>query len=179
MFAELDRLLEPVPLAARSWRLAADTPLQGWPRLVALGRGEGEAEERRRVRVEVTFAVDEAGEPVMTGRLATTLRCICQRCLEEMELALVAEPKLFFGPVARLGAAAEAGGFEACEPEPGATLRQVLEDELLLSVPAFPAHADGKDCGPLAQKLAALEAPAGGDGSGSPFAVLAGLKRKN
>lgn len=177
MFAELDRLLEPAPLAARSWHLAAATPLQDWPRLVALEPGVGS--EGRTVRVEIRFATNETGDPVMAGRLATTLRCTCQRCLEEMDLELVAEPKLFFGQAASLGAAAEAAGYECCEVEPGATLRQVLEDELLLAVPAFPAHADGADCGPLAQKLAAVEAPAGGEGVASPFAVLAGLKRKN
>jgi uncharacterized protein len=92
---------------------------------------------------------------------------------------LRARPKLLFGQADELGEAAAAAGFELCEPEPGATLRQLLEDEALLSMPAFPVHERSEECGALAAKLAELAPVEGGEKSSSPFAVLAGLKRKN
>lgn len=131
------------------------------------------------VRIEVAMREDDHGVPVLEGEVAVTLRCICQRCLEEMELDLHAQPRLFFGRADQLGEAAAAAGFEHCELTPGITLRQLLEDEALLSMPAFPVHEDGGECGALAAKLAELEPAASGTSSSSPFAVLAGLKRRN
>jgi len=131
------------------------------------------------VRVDVSMREDDSGAPVLEGDVTVTMRCTCQRCLEEMELDLHAQPKLFFGRADQLGEAAMAAGFELCEPEPGMTLRQLLEDEALLSMPAFPVHERSEDCGMLAARLAELEPAEGGKKSSSPFAVLAELKRKN
>lgn len=177
MSAELDRLLEPEALAARGLKFSAETPMSDWPRLEALDL-PGPAPDRV-VRVDVAFRADETGVPVLEGELTARVRCICQRCLEEMELELRARPKLVFGGDEALGAAAEASGYELCELEPGATLRQLLEDEVLLSMPVFPVHERSEDCGALAAKLAELEPARDGESSSSPFAVLAGLKRKN
>jgi uncharacterized protein len=183
MCAELDRLFEPRALAARAWRLRVETPLSEWLRLATLdGLVADEAAAAvtgRTVRIDVSMREDENGAPLLEGELAVTLRCTCQRCLEEMELELRAQPRLFFGRADQLGEAAIAGGFELCEPEPGATLRHLLEDEALLSMPAFPVHGRSEDCGLLAAKLAELEPAEGGYRSSSPFAVLAELKRKN
>lgn len=177
MSAELDRLLEPRALAARSWQFRAESPLREWPRLAGLNEAGAEAGET--VRLDVAFREDESGAAVLEGELAVAVRCVCQRCLEDMELELSARPKLYFGPAEQLGAAAEAAGFEHCELEPGMTLRQLLEDEVLLAVPVFPAHERSEDCGALAAKLAELEPADRGEKPTSPFAVLAGLKRKN
>lgn len=177
MFAELDRLLEPAALAARAWRLRAETPLRDWPRLAELNPGGAEAGES--VKLDLAWRGDESGVALLEGELEVKLRCICQRCLEEMELDLRAQPKLYFGGAEEPGAAAAADGFELCELEPGVTLRQLLEDEALLSLPVFPVHERSEDCGALAAKLAELEPARSGDKSSSPFAVLAELKRKN
>lgn len=182
MCVELDRLFEPRVLAARAWQLRAETPLAGWPRLASLDApavGTGNARENRAVLVDVELREDDGGVPVLMGEVAVTLRCICQRCLEVMELDVRARPKLFFGRAEQLGEAAKTAGFEHCELEPGATLRQLLEDEALLSMPAFPVHGRSEDCGALAAKLAELEPVPGGEHSSSPFAGLAELMRKN
>jgi len=183
MSAELDRLFEPGALAARAWRLQVESPLVEWDRLVSLNgpvtEGWTAAMASRNVSIDVRVHEDANGVPVLEGELSATLRCVCQRCLEEMEFDLRARPKLFFGRADQLGDAASAAGFEHCELEPGATLRQVLEDEALLSVPAFPVHVRSEECGMLAAKLAELEPAEGGDKSSSPFAVLAELKPKN
>jgi uncharacterized protein len=177
MSVELDRLLEPQALAARSWRVRAEAPLRDWPRLAPLN--EAGAAAGATVALDVAFRLDEGGAPVLEGELAVTVRCTCQRCLEEMDYELRATPMLYFGKAEELGAAAAEAGFEHSEPEPGMTVRQVLEDEALLALPVFPVHARSEDCGALAAKLAELEPPPSGERSTSPFAVLAGLKRKN
>jgi len=180
MSAELDRFFEPRVLSARAWRERSVTPLEEWPRLAELDALGGKAAAPgRMVRLEVALHEDDSGVPLLEGKVAVTVRCICQRCLEEMELDLHAQPRLFFGRADQLGEAAVAAGFEHCEPAPGITLRQLLEDEVLLSVPAFPVHERSEDCGALAARLAELEPAEGGEKSSGPFAVLAGLKRKN
>ena len=177
MSAELDRLLEPGAFAARGLHVSVDTPLREWGRLAAVDEA-GEASAKQ-VRVDVRFQPDANGAPLLEGEIGFRLGCFCQRCLEPLLLDLVARPKLFFGAGNELGPSAAAAGFEHCEPEPGVTLRQLLEDEALLSIPAFPVHERSEDCGTLADELAALEPADGGQKSSSPFAVLAELKRKN
>ena len=177
MSAELDRVLEPAVLAAKGWRWAAQAPLSGWPRLAALDPAGAAA--GREVAVRVAWREDEQGVPLLEGELDLRMSATCQRCLEEMELELHARPRLFFGSEAQLGESAAAAGFEACEPEPGVTLRQLLEDEALLAVPVFPVHPRAEDCGALAAKLAQMEPGSDGQSGTSPFAVLAELKRKN
>lgn len=180
MFAELDRLLEPQVLAARGWRLKAEAALREWPRLAAVDEVGGcVAGPGRQVSCDVVFREDDNGTAVLEGELAVTLSCICQRCLENMALDLQATPRLVFGAAEQLGIAAAEAGFESCEPEPGVTLRQLLEDEILLAMPVFPVHERREDCGALADRLAELEPAASGEGSSGPFAVLAGLKRKD
>jgi uncharacterized protein len=131
------------------------------------------------VHIDVTLREGEDGVALLEGEIAVSVRCICQRCLEEMEFALHVQPKLYFGSAEQIGLKAMEAGFEPFEPEPGATLRQVLEDEALLAMPGFPVHERLEDCGALAAKLAELDPADGGHKSSTPFAVLAGLKRKD
>lgn len=182
MFAELDRVLEPAALAARDWELAGEDALTQWPRLAALDSAAaadgapGRAAQDRAVRIQAVCRRDDAGAPVLVAELAAVIRVVCQRCLESMELELRASPRLAFG-AEREGESSS--GFEFCEIEAGTTLRKLLEDELLLSVPPFPTHGRSEDCGALAAKLAEFKPADGGQKSSSPFAVLAELKRKD
>jgi uncharacterized protein len=177
MSAALDRSVDPAALAARGWRWSGETPLREWPRLASLDPA-GEAAGRT-VSASVAWRENEQGVPLLEGELDLRLGAVCQRCLEAMEVELHVQPKLFFGDPARMDPALEEAGFEGCELEPGATLRQLLEDEVLLSVPAFPVHQHKEDCGALAEELAQLEPGKAGRSGSSPFAVLAELKRKN
>jgi uncharacterized protein len=182
MSAELDRVFDPRALAARNWKLSVETRLAQWPRLSAvddavLASSGGGAD--RKVSIEVALWEDERGVARLEAALDFAVRCVCQRCLEVMDLDVHARPKLFFGGADELDKGALAAGYEHCELEPGATLRQLLEDEALLSIPVFPVHERSDECGALAAKLAELKPAEGGDKSSSPFAVLAELKRKD
>lgn len=175
MSGELDRSLEAAVLAAQGWSLRAETPLAAWPRLAAASV-EGLASGP--VRIDLAFRHAHGGVPVLEGCLGATIRGTCQRCLEEMGITLRAELKLYFGRPEQMDEDAVSAGFEPFECEPGLTLRDLLEDELLLSVPAFPVHESGEECGPLAGRLAELEPESVGHVPAGPFAVLAGLKTR-
>lgn len=176
MSAELDRMLEPAALAAGSSRLSIESPLEGWPRLAALDPGGGAG---RALRLALAWREDDAGAALLEGSIQLGIGATCQRCLEDMELELLAELKLYFGRPESLGTAIAADGFETVELEPGMTLRGLLEDEVLLAMPVFPVHARGEECGALASKLAELEPAEGGEQASGPFAALAALKRKD
>jgi uncharacterized protein len=175
MSADLDREMEPEALAARGLKLVLENPLRDWARLAAFDPQA--AAGGQQVRLDLQWRLGEDGVPILEGELAVGLSTQCQRCLEGLSLELSARPKLYFGRAEQMGADVAAAGFEACEPEPGVTLRQLLEDEILLSWPAFPAHGRSEECGPLAEVLARLEPADRGESTTSPFAVLAELKR--
>jgi uncharacterized protein len=175
MSGELDRPLEAAVLAAQGWNLRTETPLAAWPRLAATSL---ERMASGPVRIELAFRHALGGVPVLEGWIGAILGGTCQRCLEEMEIALRAELKLYFGKPEQMDEDAVSAGFEPFECEPGLTLRDLLEDELLLSVPAFPVHEGDEECGPLAGRLAELEPEPVGHGPAGPFAVLAGLKTR-
>lgn len=168
MSAELDRVLEPAGLAARDFRLERSEPVVGWPRLAELATPGGDVELR------VTVRGAPGGGALLEAELATRVDATCQRCLEPMSIELVATPRLAFDV-----AGAEPAGYEPGELEEGTTLRQLLEDEMLLALPAVPVHARREDCGPLADELVDLAPDEERAPRQRPFGVLAGLGRKD
>lgn len=168
MPAELDRAFEPAGLAVRGYRLEIEESLAAWPRLLETAeRPEGT------VRVRAEFHVGAGGSSLLAGELSAALAVRCQRCLEPLELELRSVPRLAFGT-----GGVDPPGYESCELDDGITLRQFLEDELLLAIPPIVTHARSEDCGPLASKLAELNAEEA-EQRQSPFAALAELKRKD
>lgn len=127
--------------------------------------------------VTLSFAVDEQGIPHVRGWVRGEVALICQRCLAPLTLPVSAEMDL--GIVAsdeeakRLPAYYDpllAGG----QP---LSVAELVEDELLLALPAIARHADGV-C--AAAKPASETVPAEEDeAAANPFAVLARLKSKH
>jgi uncharacterized protein len=106
------------------------------------------------------------------------VRLICQRCLQAFGWPVASEFKLAF--VA--DEAAEAGlppdydavllGYER------PSLRDMVEDELLLALPLVPMHPSKEDCGPLGQSAASEECLVSAEDVRQPFAVLKDLLSK-
>lgn len=119
------------------------------------------------VRVALTF-VEEDG-PEIHGRVEARVTLTCERCLEPMEVALVANPAL--GLVRSDSEEAELP--ERLDPclLPGEELDlfDLVEDELLLALPIVARHQE--ECRPLLP----LE-PAAADAAENPFRVLERLK---
>lgn len=124
--------------------------------------------------VALRFAMDEQGIPVVKGRVRSEVVLICQRCLSPMSVSIDLEVEL--GIVAsdeetkRLPARYD----PLVVVEEQLAVAQLVEDEILLALPAIPRHEDA-DC--VANVTKALVEPASGRAD-NPFAVLEQLKSK-
>lgn len=119
------------------------------------------------------------------------LKCRCERCLEPVEILVLGHRGFEFFESARdadiqteqaLAEEQEGGdefsNIDFLSPEDGVTLLALIEDELLLSLPASPRH---EDC-PLAKASrgqAATAAGQEGEQTIRPFAGLKDLLKKN
>lgn len=169
--ATLPRLVDFRRLAAHDGVLRGEVPVAELTRFAELLQGGGGA-----VSVDLQCGHDEDGNATVKGRADCTVRVLCQRCLEQMELSLSAGIAL--GVVS---SEADAGRLPASlEPlvqgaEP-LDAYEVLADELILSLPLVSFHPP--ELCAVAQDYstgAAADEPAA-SGKPSPFGVLASLK---
>lgn len=126
---------------------------------------------------EIAFRRDEVGRPVVLGRVRALLPLECQRCLGVMEHSVDAHIRLMLtqGP-----------NLAEDPPEPYEALpvtddrvrpAELIEDELLLSLPQIPMHPAG-----VCRTALQASVPRGAEEDEvaadrpKPFAVLAGWK---
>lgn len=168
MRGELDRALDAGLQAGRSWRMSLDESLSGWPRLADAATGAP-----GRIRGSIDFDLRGDGSALLDAELELDLGLVCQRCLREIRLAIPLRVRMALGE--ETGAPE---GYEAYGQVAGATVRQLLEDEMLLEVPGFPVHPSAADCGPMDEMIERL-APeeTGAERGENPFAALASLKK--
>lgn len=125
-----------------------------------------------KARFELDFQLDSRSRPLVTGRVRATLELTCQRCLEPMRLDLDLELRL--GIVRSYEESVAL--CEDCEPlilnSDSVSLTTVVEDELILGLPAAPHHPPGS-CRPPAASPSEEEAS-----KVSQFSDLAGVARK-
>jgi uncharacterized protein len=139
MSGTLPQSIHPYRLAHRGGSLIGQLPLVGMSRLrESLYSDAGE------VHVNLRFRCDEQGRHRVDGSVRALLQLTCQRCLgamgyevdNEVHLELVARPE-------------DAGRVEnGYEPllvrDDLVAVRSMVEDELLLALPAHPRHAEGQ-----------------------------------
>ena len=114
---------------------------------------------------------DAAGRPLVTVRLDGAVPLVCQRCLRPFAAKVAQQTDLLL-------ARDEAELVRLDEEESEVVLadtmldpRQLVEDELLLSLPLSPRHGD--------DECAAAMRAGTDEGRRSPFAGLAALKRRD
>jgi len=109
------------------------------------------------VGYELRFHLDEDGRARVAGEVSATLRLVCQRCLEPFNHAVSAPVRLVVVEDADAGAGGDPGGgagdasgrtsAEDVEPlvagDRPVSLSTLVEDEVILALSAYPAHADG------------------------------------
>jgi uncharacterized protein len=138
-------------LVARHAELGGELAFKEMPRLTGLLQSATGS-----VRASLRFRQRGDGGLALTLEYETTVQLLCQRCLEpygerianRVEMALVEE-----------GAAEDSlpEGHEPVELDDGRLLpAQVIEDELIVSIPIVPKHARIEDCGSLAGDVATL-----------------------
>jgi uncharacterized protein len=132
------------------------------------------------VDVDLQFSLEEQGLRVITGRVGAIINVECQRCLLPMELRLDCVVGL------QLVADEEAADLVDDEWDPlivsgdAVSLTQLVEDELLVELPAVSLHEVG-ECQPPASN--ALKGQVTGESidpsldKSNPFEVLAALKK--
>lgn len=136
-------------------------------------------------RVRLVFSKDSQRRRIVRGQLEANVELGCQRCMTGMLSPLNSAFEL------GLVSSDERARQLPTELEPFVTdgetadLWALVEDELLLALPAYPLH-EREDC-PATSELEALEPGSGDEGSASdsgeqrdnPFSVLEGLKTKH
>ena len=169
MSRHLPDQFDPWRFADHNRRVAGTYPLAELPRLRdCLEDRQGE------VRFDLTFSRDARNRACVHGRVDADLRLKCQRCLEVMSLAVRSVLSLAF-----------VEGLDEAERLPDqldpqlveqgrVVLREMIEDELLLTLPQVAMHPYG-ECS--SGQASADEQPATVDDN--PFAVLADLKRRD
>lgn len=143
-------------------------PLGNFPRLL-----QGAVDDKGDVTVNVRLHRDEQGLFVVEGRMATTIKLTCQRCLEPVATPIEADVQLWLlrdeDQADRLPDDAD---YLVLDENGGIDLAEALEDELILALPLVPAH-ESCDAYPVEQGDAEeTDAPA----RPNPFQVLASLK---
>jgi len=158
--------IDPCALARDHERLSGKLKCADLERLASLAHlATGEA------RYDLSFAPDDHGRPVVRGTVGVHVEMICQRCLEPMELEVSSGVRLV-GVRSDDDAKALDRRFEPLLlTDKGVSVVRLVEDELLLALPAAPTHAAGSGC-ELARRY---RAPDGA--RPTPFADLTPLKR--
>lgn len=162
--------IDPLRLAETGRELRGRVSLSEMERLSAmLMDSNGEAQ------VELTFGVDHEGIRFIRGRITADVVIQCQRCLGPLPLSIATE--LMLGVVSERDPRELPSYYEPLPVghEP-IFLRDIIEDELILSLPIVPKHAEGQCPNELAA-AADDKMDSGSVAEGNPFAALAGLKR--
>ena len=124
------------------------------------------------VVVSVDFSCGDEGEPRANGSVSAGVELECQRCLEPVDVTLNCQVRLaFLSSDWRLGP--QDYDVYELDDDGSVVLSDLIEDELILSLPIMATHDDER-CRPVSNALAAEdEAPA----AKHPFAALAALKK--
>lgn len=156
-------------LARTSGQIVGAMPIVQMQRLMPIL-----AEPSGRVAFDFRGLIDSKGRPAAELRIEARLRLYCDRCAEPVDVITGETGKFYFVPDQQ---ALEAVPIEDVDEEPliGSErfdLADLVEDQVILSLPMTPRHAV---CDPIraeADDLATEEPRA------NPFAVLASLKRR-
>jgi len=153
-------------LAERGARVAGRVPLTSCPRLAELV--EPDAAE---ISASLTLSRHDSGVVLVRGEVSAELAMPCQRCLDripihvqtELKLAVVADETQLVPDLYEPFIATDGVG----------RLADLVEEEILLSLPEYPVHENVQECGELAARVLQAE-PAPRERS--PFEVLRTLK---
>ena len=137
----LPEQLEPIGLADAGRSVRGELAVSDFHRLAALL-----ADRNGALQVSIELHRDERCIRVLKGCIAGQIRLTCQRCLEPVEYEL--DLSFLLGIVSSEDEIEQLPeGYEPLlvDGEPLLT-SAVIEDEILLDVPAVPVHRDGEVC---------------------------------
>lgn len=175
--------IEPHKLAQHQSKLTGHLPFSDFVRVEELAfssaanvddeSDEGSASPKSDVHYELAFGYDENRQAICSGHVKVNMGLQCQRCMNRVDHQVDSDFVFAFvktdEQAAQLPRSYEPVMFDGY----AVNLREALEDEILLALPAFPAHDDG-DC-ELAVATASAEST---NEKPSPFAGLTELLKK-
>ncbi|MFZ2302953.1 MAG: YceD family protein [Gallionella sp.] len=163
--------IDSLDFAGNGRQISSEVPVAGLPRLLdALEDAQGALEYK------IRGSTDKQGNPLLEVCITGNCRLRCQRCLGAMDHAIRIDTRLLLRDQASLNALDSsdvAGGeeeeFDSILADAHLDVLNLLEEEILLSLPIAPRHELGS-C-----QTTGIENRHGEEES--PFAVLAKLKR--
>ena len=169
----LPKLIDPMKLITREANLSGVVQLNLMTRLSEAVLSGSDAD------VELAFVRNDRGSATIIGVASSDVFVKCQRCLEAVGFPLRAQISLLLvqDEEAEKQVSSEYDAFFINEGEDTLLLHELVEDELLLCLPAIPMHEEG--CCTVPE-----HARKHGESSKikpeiNPFQVLAELKKKN
>jgi|UPI0007323BA3 uncharacterized protein len=168
--------VDPRRLAEIGRELTGTLPLVRLPRLAQVICEPATGEES--VAYRLSFRRDAGGRALVQGEVTATLRLPCERCNGIVSLPVASEFTL--AVVVGLDQAAQLPeDYEPLLPEDGAVdPAGLVEDELLLALPAVARHPAGT-CRPPHYEQPDESADTSVRAKDNPFAVLESLKRRH
>ena len=157
-------------LFAHSGAISAMLPVAKLRRLA-----EYLADDKGEIAVDLQFGHDEEGRRLLTGNLDVTVNVICQRCLQHMPLDLHSTLDLLVVDTDEELQALQDDQDGIVMENGDVDLPELIEDELILSLPLVPMH-DDINCSRDLNAIRESADHAATQGKQNPFAVLAGLK---
>jgi uncharacterized protein len=164
-------------LCDRGRRLVGTVDARSLPRLAdrlaepVAGAGAIEWQIAGAIEWQIAGATDDCGRPALAVALAGGVPLVCQRCLATFVWPVAHETLLLLARnEAELAQLDEDDGHEVLLAEEALDARELIEEELLLTLPFVPRCADPQCCaGDARRDAGAQEAP-------SPFAALADMQ---
>lgn len=172
MLARLPNIIDPLLLADRNARIEGELPLSSFDRIAELLSNDA-----GNVAVRLFFG-KEGNLAKVEGHISAVLALKCQRCLESVEWPISSDIKL--GVVGSLEQANNLP--EGYEPlllidEDKIPLKNIVEDELLLSLPSIPKHQDGCLAPNIPNNKPEAIRKTARASTENPFSILADLKK--
>ena len=164
----LPRILEPRRLAHQGVAISGELDQAFCDRLT-----EAVIDIIEPIDVELRFDTAEQGRRVLTGSVSTSVLIPCQRCLEAMPVVLSAEFRLGIVWSEEEAAALPKDLDPWLVDSEAADVAEVLEDELLLTLPFVSYHSKDQ-CNDVAGY--STEEPTAEEPAKNPFGILEQLK---
>jgi len=159
-------------LAARGERLAGELDAMRQARVAErLAAAKGATP----IAWNIVGAHDAAGRPALVVAIEGSLPMVCQRCLQPFELPVAQRTELLLARTEAELEALDQGDAEVVLAAAPLDALALIEDEILLSLPFAPSHAEGRCPESMGPDVAATATKAAS--RTSPFARLAALKK--
>jgi len=133
------------------------------------------ASEEFRVTAELRFGLDKRSRRRIGGKIRADLSVECQRCLQPLDITLEDDIDLALVSSEEQAAALDDGLDPWIESEFKLDPAQIVEEQLLLSMPLASYH-DKADCSPVETYAGMTTSNTPQSGEDNPFAILQALK---